>query len=128
FTDLKRHVICDDQDPFFRNERLIQNGVSVDQFITRKLWDVGNTAPYGHRGDLTTITEAILHHAGEARPQRERFVALSKDQQNEMVEFLKQLQVLPNGSPREVGESDLKALLKSQKSVNASAVLIQPRE
>ncbi|HXU09536.1 MAG TPA: hypothetical protein VN743_11120, partial [Blastocatellia bacterium] len=50
FTDLKRHVICDDKDPFFRNERLIQAGVPVDQFITRKLWDVGNTAPYGHRG------------------------------------------------------------------------------
>ena len=26
YTDLKRHVICDDQDPFFRNERLVQNG------------------------------------------------------------------------------------------------------
>jgi CxxC motif-containing protein (DUF1111 family) len=85
YTDLKRHVICDDQDPFFRSERIIQNGVPVDQFITRKLWDVRNTAPYGHRGDLTTITEAILHHAGEARAQRERFAALTKDQQNELM-------------------------------------------
>ena len=125
YTDLKRHVIADDLDPFFRNERLVQNGVPVDQFITRKLWDVGNTAPYGHRGDLTTITEAILHHAGEARVHRDRFAALSKDQQAEIVEFLKQLQVLPNGSPREVTEDDLKALLKSQKSVQASTVLNQ---
>lgn len=116
YTDLKRHVICDDQDPFFRNERLIQNGVPVDQFITRKLWDVGNTAPYGHRGDLTTITEAILHHAGDARPQRERFVSLGKDQQAEIIEFLKQLQVLPNGSPREVTASELRERLKGQKS------------
>lgn len=123
FTDLKRHVICDDQDPFFRNERLIQNGVPVDQFITRKLWDVGNTAPYGHRGDLTTITEAVMHHAGEARPQRERFASLSRDQQAEVIEFLKQLRVLPNGSPREVSESDLKELLKSQKTVRVSEVL-----
>src|SRR6266404_1833166 len=128
FTDLKRHVICDDQDPFFRNERLIQNGVPVDQLITRKLWDVGNTAPYGHRGDLTTITEAILHHAGEGRPQRERFVALGKDQQADVIEFLKQLQVLPIGSPRELSESDLRALLKSQKTVSASVVLKQTRE
>ena len=67
YTDLKRHVIADDMDPFFRNERLIQNGVPVDQFITRKLWDGGNKNHYGHRGDLTTLTEAILHHAGEAR-------------------------------------------------------------
>ena len=123
YTDLKRHVICDDQDPFFRNERVVQSGVPIDQFITRKLWDVGNTAPYGHRGDLTTITEAILHHAGDARAHRDRFAALSKDQQGEIIEFLKQLQVLPNGSPREVTEDELKTLLKSQKSVQASAVL-----
>lgn len=127
YTDLKRHVICDDQDPFFRNERLVQSGVPVDQFITRKLWDVGNTAPYGHRGDLTTITEAIIHHAGEARPQRERFLALTKDQQSEIVEFLKQLQVLPNGSPREVTEDELNALLKSLKSVSASAAPPPPK-
>jgi len=100
YTDLKRHVICDSTDPFFCNERLIQNGVPLNQFITRKLWDVGNTAPYGHRGDLNTITEAILHHAGEGRLARERFAALSEDQKAEVVEFLKQLQVLPDGSPR----------------------------
>ena len=126
YTDLRRHVIADDQDPFFRNERLVQSGVPVDQFITRKLWDVGNTAPYGHRGDLTTITEAVLHHAGEARPQRERFAALTKDQQAEIIEFLKQLQVLPNGASREVSESELRALLKSQKSVKPASVLNQP--
>src|SRR5215468_8814342 len=112
YTDLKRHVICDELDPFFCNERVIQNGVPTNQFITRKLWDVGNTAPYGHRGDLTTITEAILHHAGEARPQRESFAALPTSQQNEIVEFLKQLQVLPNGAPRQITDQDLKALLR----------------
>jgi Di-haem oxidoreductase, putative peroxidase len=125
YTDLKRHVICDDLDPFFCNEHVVQGGVPVNQFITRKLWDVGNTAPYGHRGDLTTITEAILHHAGEARAHRDRFAALSKDQQGEIVEFLKQLQVLPNGSPREVTEDELKTLLKSQKTVKSSALLNQ---
>jgi cytochrome c peroxidase len=108
YTDLKRHVICDSADPFFCNERLIQNGVPVNQFITRKLWDVGNTAPYGHRGDLTTITEAILHHAGEGRLARERYAALSEQQRAEVVEFLKQLQVLPNGSPRRIYERDLR--------------------
>src|SRR5215813_4243780 len=127
FTDLKRHVICDEQDPFFRNERLVQGGVPVDQFITRKLWDVGNTAPYGHRGDLTTITEAILHHAGEGRPQRERFASLGKDQHAEIVEFLKQLQVLPNGSPGQLTENELRALLKAQKTVSASALMNHPQ-
>jgi hypothetical protein len=116
YTDLKRHVICDESDPFFCNERVIQNGVPTNQFITRKLWDVGNTAPYGHRGDLTTITEAIMHHAGEARPQRERFAALPNAQQNEIVEFLKQLQVLPNGAPRGITDQELKSLLRNQRS------------
>jgi hypothetical protein len=103
-------------DPFFCNEQVVQNGVPTNQFITRKLWDVGNTAPFGHRGDLTTITEAILHHAGEARPQRERYAALPKQQQNEIVEFLNQLQVLPNGAPREITDRQLKHLLRKQKS------------
>jgi len=122
YTDLKRHTICDFADPFFCNERLIQSGVPVDQFLTRKLWDVGNTAPYGHRGDLTTITEAILHHAGEARLARDRYAALSKDQQAEIVEFLKELQILPNGSPRKIDEDDLRELLRTRKSITASTV------
>jgi len=102
YTDLKRHVICDAEDPFFCNEQIPQSGVSIDRFLTRKLWDVGNTAPYDHRGDLTTITDAIMHHAGEARTQRTRFTNLSANQQAEIVEFLKQLQVLPTGSARQL--------------------------
>jgi Di-haem oxidoreductase, putative peroxidase len=119
YTDLKRHVICDEMDPFFCNERVVQSGVPTNQFITRKLWDVGNTAPYGHRGDLTTITEAILHHAGEARPQRERFAALPEESRSEIVGFLKQLQVLPNGAPREITDRQLTHLMRKQKGIAA---------
>jgi len=97
FTDLKRHRICDAEIAHFCNEKLIQGGVPLDQFITRKLWDVGNSAPYGHRGDLSTITEAILGHGGEGRVAREQFAALSSQEQAEVVEFLKSLQVLPPG-------------------------------
>lgn len=107
YTDLKRHVICDAEDLFFCNEQLVQGGVPVNQFLTRKLWDVGNSAPYGHRGDLTTISEAILHHAGEGREAREAFAALSASDQADIVEFLKSLQVLPEGSPRRISERDL---------------------
>ena len=76
----------------------MQNGVPTDQFLTRKLWDVGNSAPYGHRGDLTTITEAIVAHGAEGRASRDAFNALSQDEQAAIVEFLKTLQVLPEGS------------------------------
>lgn len=107
YTDLKRHNLCDaakddsDSVRFFCNEQLGQGRPDQDGrpgaefFITRKLWDVGNSAPYGHRGDLTTITEAILAHGGEARASRDAFLALSGKNQANVVKFLKTLQVLP---------------------------------
>ncbi len=104
YTDLKRHKICDEELPHFCNEKVVQAGIPLDQFITRKLWDVGNSAPYGHRGDLTTITEAILAHGGEGRKARDKFAALSAEDQAEVVEFLKTLQVLPPGSPLVVSQ------------------------
>ncbi len=79
YTDLKRHVICDAATPHYCNETLVQSGVPTDQFITRKLWDVGNSAPYGHRGDLGTITEAIVAHGGEATAVRDAFNALPQN-------------------------------------------------
>ena len=109
YTDLRRHRMCDPEDHpdpirFYCNEMLAQTrpdqagAPGVEYFITRKLWDVGNSAPYGHRGDLTTISEAILAHGGEARASRDQFVALPVEQQQQLVAFLTTLQVLPAGS------------------------------
>lgn len=106
FTDLKRHNLCDPVGPgairWFCNEELAQGRPDQDGrpgsefFLTRKLWDVGNSAPYGHRGDVPTITEAILHHGGEARASRDAFVALDVSSQREVVDFLKTLQAVPS--------------------------------
>ena len=115
YTDLKRHNLCDPEDQpgairFFCNEKLAQSRPDQDGrpgaefFLTRKLWDVGNSAPYGHRGDLTTITEAILMHGGEARESRDAFVTLATEDQAAIVRFLKTLQVLSPGSNRVVVE------------------------
>jgi len=98
FTDLKRHKICDETFSHFCNEKVVQGGVAVDTFITRKLWDVGNSASYGHRGDLTTIAEAILSHGGEGRSARDGFAALAASDRMDIIHFLKTLQVLPPGS------------------------------
>ena len=105
YTDLKRHNLCDDAGPgairWFCNEQLAQGRADQDGkpgaefFLTRKLWDVGNTAPYGHRGDVTTITEAILLHGGEGRASRDAFEASSVDEQKALVTFLKTLQIVP---------------------------------
>ena len=51
-----------------------------------------------HHGKFTTAREAVEAHNGEALSSRQAFDALSKDQQNEVIEFLKSLQVLPPGA------------------------------
>ena len=117
YTDLKRHNLCDplggpvlDPIRYYCNEQLAQgrpdqNGLPGEEFfLTRKLWDVGNSAPYGHRGDLTTIAEAIYMHGGEARESRDAFANSTVDDQAALVLFLKSLQVLPPGSPAVVLE------------------------
>ncbi len=106
FTDLKRHNLCDPEEHpeairFFCNEVLRDSRPDVNGrpgsefFITRKLWDVGSSAPYGHRGDMTTVSEAILMHGGEARASRDAFTELPFADQRAVVEFLLSLQVLP---------------------------------
>src|SRR5262249_22971765 len=122
FTDLKRHDLNDSNYDHFANEQVPQgelNGFAppsaftvpapprpTRQFLTRKLWDAGNSAPYGHRGDLTTLTDAIYFHGGEARAIRDAFFNLPAQDQAAVIEFLKTLQILPNGSPRVAVEGD----------------------
>ena len=93
FTDLKRHVICDEDDLFFCNERLRQDFVPTNQFLTAKLWDAGSSAPYGHRGDLTTLSEAIIHHSGEAKAVKQAFLDMPDIDKVAIVTFLRSLQV-----------------------------------
>ncbi len=109
YTDLKRHNLCDDAGSpgairWFCNEQLAQGRPDQDGkpgtefFLTRKLWDVGNTAPYGHRGDLSTITEAILMHGGEGRGSRDAFANSELEDQKAVVAFLKSLQIVPQSA------------------------------
>ncbi len=120
YTDLKRHDISDGEYNHFANERAPQGSLlgfaaaaaftqppqarPTRQFLTRKLWDAGNSEPYGHRGDLTTMTEAVYFHGGEARASRDAFFARPREDKDAIIEFLKTLQVLPDGSPRVVVE------------------------
>ena len=110
YTDLKRHDLCDAEITYFCNEMFAQGrpahgGVpGAHFFLTRKLWDVANSAPYGHRGDLTTLSDAILVHGGEARSSRDTFVALAAADQVAVIRFLRTLRVMPAGSPSVVIE------------------------
>ena len=98
FSDLKRHVIADDEHSYFANELLGQRYIPRNVFLTTKLWGVGNTAPFGHRGDITTLREAISYHGGEANDARSAYEALAKDTQADVIEFLKSLQLVEKGS------------------------------
>jgi hypothetical protein len=111
FTDLKRHNLNDADLDHFANEQIAQGTLvgfasasdftvppqprPKNQFVTRKLWDCGNSDPYGHRGDLSTATEAIWFHGGEARTVRDAFFALPQADQDAVIEFLKAQQVVP---------------------------------
>ncbi len=100
FSDFKRHVIADANKPHFANELLAQRFVNRDVFLTARLWGVGDTAPYGHRGDLTTLRGAIMHHGGEAAAAQKAFEALEADDQRRIIAFLQSLKLAgAGGSP-----------------------------
>lgn len=98
YSDLKRHKISDDERPHFGNESLVEGLTTTDEFMTRRLWTTGNTGPYGHRGDLTTIYEAIDMHGGEARSARKWFESEPAEVKDAIVAFLRSMQALPAGS------------------------------
>ncbi|MGK0320974.1 MAG: cytochrome c peroxidase, partial [Granulosicoccus sp.] len=95
FGDLKRHVIADQQVATLGNELLSQRFVERNVFMTTELWGIASTAPYGHRGDLTTLREVIEAHGGEARKSRDVWVELATIDQNNIIAWLKTLVIQP---------------------------------
>jgi len=109
YTDLKLHDISATSDPKTdpECEPLDQNQPAGSpgffagncKFITRKLWGFYNQGgAFMHHGKFTTAREALEAHSGEALTSRKAFDGLSPGQQNDLIEFLKSLQVLPPGS------------------------------
>jgi CxxC motif-containing protein (DUF1111 family) len=88
YTDLKRHDLCDGEIRRLCNEERRQDNVPTELFLTAKLWDAASSAPYGHRGDLRTLSKAIVNHGGEARPQREAFLGLPESDKRAVIAFL----------------------------------------
>ena len=93
FGDLKRHVIADAQHNHYGDELMGQSFVPRDIFMTAELWGVADTAPYGHRGDLTELSQAILAHGGEGTKARDAYAALSKEEQNDLITYLMTLRM-----------------------------------
>ncbi|MEL7302536.1 MAG: di-heme oxidoredictase family protein, partial [Pseudomonadota bacterium] len=95
FGDLRRHTMVDRTVDTFGNELLAQRFVARHDFQTTELWGVGQTAPYGHRGDLTTLDAAIRAHGGDARASRDKFIALGANDRSAIIAFLKTLVIRP---------------------------------
>ena len=89
FSDLKRHHM---------GAALAETFGSPldDQFITARLWGVADTAPYLHDGRATILTDAILLHGGEAKPQSDAFAALPAADKVKLLTFLRALRVPEN--------------------------------
>lgn len=120
FTDLKRHDLNDATTAHFIESQPggplngqqpasafynVPNPIprlSGRLSVTHRLWDVGSTAPYGRRGDITTFTETIKLHGGESAASRDAFFALSAHDQACIIEFMMTLQVVPEGADHEV--------------------------
>ncbi len=95
FGDLKRHVIADTQVDTLGNELLSQRFVERNVFMTSELWGIGSTAPYGHRGNLTTLNEVIEAHGGDARQSRDAWMQLDEPAKSDITAFLKTLVLAP---------------------------------
>jgi Di-haem oxidoreductase, putative peroxidase len=89
FTDFKRH----DLGPNFYERNY--DGTIRREFLTRPLWGVGSTGPYGHDGRSVNLTEVILRHGGEASSARDSFARLSASDQSSVIAFLNSLILFP---------------------------------
>ncbi|MDE3174983.1 MAG: hypothetical protein KGM15_02610 [Pseudomonadota bacterium] len=91
YSDLKRHLVVDASVAALGNELLAQRFVERDVFLTPRLWGVGSTAPYGHRGDFRMLDEVIAAHGGDARFARDAYLGLAKPERETVIAFLRSL-------------------------------------
>jgi len=89
FTDFRRH----DLGPNFHERNW--DGTMQTHFLTRPLWGVGSTGPYGHDGRSITLNEVILRHGGEAQAARDKYASLKSNEQIALQTFLNSLILFP---------------------------------
>lgn len=98
YSDLKRHKMGTGlKEPFPQEtDGGPEHKVAGNEFLTRPLWGVADTAPWLHDGRALTLTEAIVMHKGpesEANDSIALFQQLSADDQKAMRYFLSSLRL-----------------------------------
>jgi len=91
FADLKRHDMGDGLAESFARADARTNR----EYTTARLWGIADTAPYLHDGRATTLTEAILLHAGEGQAACDGFGDLEHARRLELLAFLRSLRTPP---------------------------------
>jgi CxxC motif-containing protein (DUF1111 family) len=86
YTDLLLHNVMGSN---FRG--MEEPGADVGEFRTPPLWGIRHTAPYMHDGRGEDLRGAIQAHNGEARDIRDAFLALTTQEQDELLAFLNDL-------------------------------------
>ena len=89
FTDFKRH----DLGPNFYERNY--DGTMQSKFLTRPLWGVGSTGPYGHDGRSMTLDDVILRHGGESQASRDAYARLPGPESDALQKFLNSLELFP---------------------------------
>jgi hypothetical protein len=89
FTDFKRH----DLGPNFYERNY--DGTLQKAFLTRPLWGVGSTGPYGHDGRSMTVDDVILRHGGESLASRQAYAKLAGPESDALQKFLNSLILFP---------------------------------
>jgi len=88
-TDFKRHDVGS---KFYERN---WDGTVQTEFITRPLWGVGSTGPYGHDGRSMTLDDVILRHGGESQKSRDAYAALSSRKSAALQAYLNSLVLFP---------------------------------
>lgn len=86
YTDLLVHDMGEEL-----GDGVIMGLAGSSEFRTAPLWGVGAVGPYLHDGRADTLDEAIRWHGGEATAARDAYVAMSAEQQGQLLAFLRSL-------------------------------------
>ena len=82
FSDLLLH------DMGSLGDGIAQGAADVREMRTSPLWGLRASAPYLHDGRAATVDDAIKAHDGEAKTARDRYMKLSKQQVQQLLDFL----------------------------------------
>lgn len=89
YTDFKRHDLGSN---FYERN---WDGTMQTQFLTRPLWGVGTSGPYGHDGRSINLNDVILRHGGESLTSRNNYASLKPADQDALQAFLNSLVLFP---------------------------------